>query len=354
MKKITLLVTLINLLACSDYADYRANELNSWKKNTAVFSIDSITAFVEKVCDKNDSEFFVKCEDRIAVFDMDGTIACEKPVSMETLCWYNLAFPEDTIIEIKDEMVRTSQNHSFTLKKLSDTIQYQIKKGELKINSDTLIQSYYNKITSIYNQSIPQILPQKRILKNQFYNPMLQLISYLQENQFRVYIVSGSTEQFIEAAIRSNTNIKLDRTNIIGSMHDFNLIYTENNGTSFLVNEALIVSNISKYKAINIHHRIGKTPILAFGNTVHDLDMFALTSSNKKYQTMCVLVNHDSNEYEEKYLPYSANSTINRDWSGSLDTSKWTPEKFDSTLKVHKWRIMNISEVFIKDSIFSE
>ena len=38
---------------------------------------ESLRAYVSKVTDENDAENFIPVKDRIAVFDMDGTLTCE-------------------------------------------------------------------------------------------------------------------------------------------------------------------------------------------------------------------------------------------------------------------------------------
>src|SRR5690349_10145182 len=55
------------------------NELNSWNNGT---SKSSILKFLQKI-NKVGSEDYIPPEERIAVFDNDGTLWCEKPLPIQ-------------------------------------------------------------------------------------------------------------------------------------------------------------------------------------------------------------------------------------------------------------------------------
>ena len=60
-------------------ADITAGELASWRPGRAREAID---AFVARVTDESGSDFVPPAE-RVAVFDNDGTLWCEKPMPVE-------------------------------------------------------------------------------------------------------------------------------------------------------------------------------------------------------------------------------------------------------------------------------
>ncbi|OFX82644.1 MAG: hypothetical protein A2W99_06730 [Bacteroidetes bacterium GWF2_33_16] len=336
--------------------------LSSWK-DTKLDGQDSVTIhsiieYVKSVTCEN-SKNTIPVKDRIAVFDMDGTIACEKPVSMEIFCMYTLAF-NDTITSVKNDTVYTKNGKSFPVDSLAKKIMTKLKNKN--ISSDLLVAKYSSLLNQIININIPKYKPDSILLKNQFYKPMVELIHYLKKNDFQVYIVSGSLQQFIWSAVENVDTLKIDRSHIIGSLVNYDTVhyYTRGDGNKFFFDINNSMTNTSRNKAVNIYNKIGKIPVFAFGNTVNDFDMFAFTSSNNKknkgdipYKTMCVLLNHDDSTLEANYHPFHKDF-VKLHWNDSnfSDTTKWRKHIFDTIMQNHSWKIANISECFVDKFVF--
>ena len=69
---ILLCITCILLSACS--MGNRQNSFQNWKEAAA--PITALKEYVDKVTDEK-SEYYIPVEDRIAMFDLDGTLYCE-------------------------------------------------------------------------------------------------------------------------------------------------------------------------------------------------------------------------------------------------------------------------------------
>lgn len=193
-----------------------------------------------------------------------------------------------------------------------------------------------------------------RLLSKQFYKPMLELIHYLKRNEFEVYIVSGSEQQFIWGVVQNVKELDFDRQHIIGSLTNYeSIVYTREGGTKFYLDSTFLLKNSSKGKSTNIYNRINKTPIFAFGNTVNDFDMFAFTSSNKHHKTMCVLLNHDNDSFEAEYNPFNPKDTVKQNWNNTYyNDSIWNTGIFDNIMLLNQWNRMDMSKVFNEDSVF--
>jgi hypothetical protein len=357
MKKIIILVLIvISALACTqkqpsinkqECKPNGVNCLTSWNNDPrfdtdTTISVRSIVDYVTAVTSEG-SKSFIPIEDRIAVFDLDGTLACERPFSMEQICSAQLA-------AINPPACNTN----------ADSLQKAIIKkfnGYLpgNITSDSLTSIFTSYSAKIKNTCIPANKPTQRVLSNQFYKPMVELVHYLIKNKFEVYVVSGSSQSFLRGLLKNNGLFaSLPPSHIIGSLQKYKtIIHPDGAGPEFYLDTLNFLSDVSSGKAINIYNRIGKTPVFAFGNTTGDLDMFSLTSSNKKYKTLCVLLNHDSKDMEDAYLPYTPTGKVCKNWNQpEYCDSLWSSRIFHQIMQYQKWKIANMSQCFLKDSVF--
>lgn len=345
MKKITLiLLGAILLSSCNPkQTELEKLGLSAWsdanKNHPDSLSIYTIIDFV------NNAKQHVKKEDRIAVFDMDGTIACERPFSMEMLCAYYLTY--NSLPDCKTHII-----DSTTIKHIKKSIY------DMHFDSEKFVEVCAYLTDTIRNECIPadRAKHTSRLLSKQFYKPMLELIQYLKRNEFEVYIVSGSEQQFIWAVVQNVKELDFDRQHIIGSLTNYeSIVYTREGGTKFYLDSTFLLSNSSKGKSTNIYNRINKTPIFAFGNTVNDFDMFAFTSSNKHHKTMCVLLNHDSNSFEAEYNPFPNDTSkrVHHNWNDHYyNDSTWNTRIFDNIMLLNQWNRMDMSKVFNERSVF--
>lgn len=354
MKRITLFMLIaISIIACTPkqqsvgVSKKGISILKSWKNDSkydtdTTISINSIIRYVEAVTDRN-SKSYIPVEDRIATFDMDGTIACERPFSLEEYCSSLLALGSVPKCNTNKDSLQKAIISKFN--------------GYLpgNITSDSLISIFTSYTATIKNICIPVNKPQSMILCNQFYKPMIELIKYLEENEFEIYIVSGSSQQFIRGIVKNVDPLdKLHPSHIIGSLQAYKtLTHPDGKGPEFYLDTINFLSNVSQGKAINIYNRIGKRPVFAFGNTVDDFDMFSITSSNTKYATMCVLLNHDSKDMEDAYQPFKDKNKVCKNWNQpSYCSNNWTDDIFHRIMRAEGWKIANMSECFVPDSVF--
>lgn len=283
----------------------------------------------------------IPVEDRVAVFDMDGTIACETPL------WFEMA---TAVYGMHQQYVKQPE-----LLKLKE---YQYAKKLWENPADTTVLNHWvvdgvNYLDSIIlkaftpvdfetsiDMSAKYLMETKdkkfnMILGDMFYEPMLELIELLQKNEFNVYIVSGSMTGVIWSICPQT--IGFNRAHLIGTRQALTPIYQD--GKTILRIEKAIFppKNDGNGKSLNIYNAIGKIPVFAFGNTTGDFGMFHLTATSK-YPHMELMLNHDDDQREYAYPPY--HGTAVPAWQDSLEINKWIQVDMSTQFKT-VWKEKN-------------
>jgi phosphoserine phosphatase len=251
----------------------------------------AIVDFVQAVID-NSSPTYIPAEERIAVFDMDGTILCEKP--MYVLFDFALTLVNQKIEA--DPSLKTKQPFKAVVEEDMDYFHSNIfgKDGLYDIllyATDGMTDEEYERaLTNYLAQPHPRFgKPPNKLL----YEPILQLIDYLQAHDFDVYIVSGSDPEFTRVAASGFTGIPPE--NIIGTT-----VLTEWNEEGFVRQHEFVKPiNDRAGKPVNIRNKIGRIPVIAVGNSRGDLEM--LNYSQTAGRSLQLIVNHDDPEREYGY-----------------------------------------------------
>lgn len=112
LSRVLVLITVLTVLS-SCVSKSNKNYFSYWNDDSKV--VAEIKSFVKNATDKN-SKDFVPVDDRIAVFDMDGTIFCETdPTYYETLMTFDIMLnkydknnPDDLkLVDEINEVLRT-------------------------------------------------------------------------------------------------------------------------------------------------------------------------------------------------------------------------------------------------------
>lgn len=314
-KKGVIIIVLAGLLFSCVANKRQEGTLPAWNNTSVKQQILDYVALAQKE---------IPVEDRIAVFDMDGTIACETPL------WFEMA---TAVYGMNEQIGRNPE-----LLKLTE---YQYAKKLWKNPADSTVLNHWvvngvNYLDSIVlkaftpaafetsiNLSTKYLMETKdrkfnMLLGDMFYQPMLELIELLKKNDFEVYIVSGSMTGVIWSICPQT--IGLDRKHLIGTRQALIPVYKK--GKTLLRIEKAIFppKNDGNGKSLNIYNAIGKVPVFAFGNTSGDFGMFHLTSTSK-YPHMALMLNHDDDVREYAYPPY--HGTAVPAWRDSLTLNKW-------------------------------
>ena len=305
-----------------------ADPLSSWRDGT---NKRLIIAFVEKVTTP-DSPDFVAPENRVATFDMDGTVLLEKPA----YALFAFAIPLiKAAAAAQPELIERPHVKAI----VDGNMKYFAKAGKFGPEGlyATLLETHTGKTEAqyladasafIFGQKHPRFqVPYAETV----YRPMLEMIRYLKANGFRVYICSGSDIAFIRAMIEKSIGLPVE--NAIGTQVMTTWI-EHANGSEFRREHAFVEPvNDEKGKPVNILRTIGKRPIIAVGNSEGDRDMLEYSDDkNPATPDLQMIVNHDDSDREYEYAVEKVNHlaaengwhvvSMKNDWERVFDFSR--------------------------------
>mgnify|MGYP000355230191 CR=1 FL=1 len=129
------------------------------------------------------------------------------------------------------------------------------------------------------------------------YQPMIELLSYLRENKFKTYIVTGGGIEFVRAISESVYDIPPEQ--VIGS--SIKTKFEDRNGKPVILRLAAIdFIDDGNGKPEGIEKFIGRRPLAAFGNSDGDLEMLQWTDAGTK-KHLCLYVHHTDAVREYAY-----------------------------------------------------
>ena len=266
-----------------------------WTEGSSV--ADSIVSYVEAVTDES-SDSYVAPEDRIAIFDFDGTLYGERyPTYFDTCLFIHRALHDDSftapddIREYAKAMEEALYNHLPEPDSDKSTAQCAAEcfKG-------MTIEEYREYVKTF--MASPAFGFEGMTYTEGFYKPMTEVVKYLAENDFTIFISSGSERAMVRELIKGNLDEWIPSDRVIGST--FSLIasgqgtkagrkYTISADDQILMEGNLVVKNQNTNKVFSIIDEIGKCPILVFGNSTGDLAMaqYVLQHGGKGYMLLC-------------------------------------------------------------------
>jgi len=266
--------------------------LPSWNDGKAR---NEIVNFVNRVTTTGSPDF-VPAEERIAVFDNDGTLWAEKPVPFQFL------FAIDEIKRLAPKHLGWKKEQPYRSVLAGDLkgIEASGEEGLLKI----MMTTHAGMTTDAFAGSVSNWLkkakhPVRKVpYTDLVYQPQLELLSYLRSEGFKTYIVSGGGVEFIRVFAEQAYGIPPEQ--VVGSA---GLVKYQNgsDGKPELVKEPRIdFVDDGAGKPVGINRFIGRRPIMAVGNSDGDLQMLEYTADGPGAR-LAVYVHHDDAAREYAY-----------------------------------------------------
>jgi phosphoserine phosphatase len=267
--------------------------LASWRDGEAR---KAITDFVGRVS-REESPEFVAASARIAVFDNDGTLWCERPSFVQSY------FVLDRLQALIAEQPQLGENPVMRALAAGDVpaalaaggmegVMEAVLLPDTGITADAFAEVA---ATWLENATHPRLgVPFRRLV----YQPMLELLDLLREHSFRIFVVTGGGVEFVRAVSEELYGIPPD--DVIGSSVE--LEFARIDGSVQLVRQARFRSspNEGMPKPINIQAHIGRRPIVAVGNTAGDREMLEYAQTGR-HPSLCLVIDHDDDEREYAY-----------------------------------------------------
>ena len=282
-------VAIVAMLAST--AARAADPLPSWNDGAAKARI---VAFVEAVTQPGGKDF-VPVEDRIAVFDNDGTLWAEQPMYVQ------LFFAIDRVKALapKHPEWKTQQPFKAVLEGDMKALAASGEKGLVTLVMAThagMTTTEFEKIVSDWLATARHPATHRPFTK-MVYQPMLELLAYLRANGFKTYIVSGGGVEFMRPWTNEVYGVPPEQ--VIGS--SIKTKFEMRDGKPVLVRlpEINFIDD-KEGKAIGINAHIGRRPIAAFGNSDGDLQMLQWTTAGDGGR-FALYVHHTDGEREWAY-----------------------------------------------------
>ena len=242
----------------------QTDPLPSWNDTDAKAAI---IAFVESVTDP-ESDDFVPEPARIAVFDNDGTLWSEQPAYFQGL--YAIDMVEEKAKS--DPSILTSP----PLKAAAEGDMQGVMAGGEQGLIEILDVSHANISVADFDASAREWLTTTKhptsglTYAGMTFQPMVELLSYLRDEDFATYIVSGGGVDFIRSVSEEAYNIP--PAQVVGSEGTTKYVFED--GKASLMKEGGISFIDDKAgKPVGIDRFIGARPIFAAGNSDGDYEM---------------------------------------------------------------------------------
>jgi phosphoglycolate phosphatase-like HAD superfamily hydrolase len=276
-------------------------KLSSWNDGPTRLAI---TDFVARVTEEGGLDY-VEPAARVAVFDNDGTLWTEKPLVIQL----DFTIRRFRQLAENDRVLRTQQPYQAAYEGDLDWMgaamvkHYRGDDSDLKLLMGAVPRAFEFLTVEDYDQRVKKFFDQadnpglKRPYRECGYLPMVELLRYLEANGFATYIASGGDRDFMRPVAQGMYGIPPER--IIGSA--LGITYSSEGGKSMLLYKgAMDFFDDGPEKPIRIWSRIGRRPILSFGNSNGDVPMLAF-SGTLTTPSLRLLLLHDDADREFDY-----------------------------------------------------
>ncbi len=307
--------------------------LSLWNDSAA--AKNELIEYVKAVTAEGSPDFIPE-EDRIAVFDLDGTLACETDPCYFDHCLLYYRVMEDP--DYKDKASDFEKEVAAEVKQFMDT----------GVSAPDSMQRHGRAVASAFSGFTPDEFTEyvaeyaktpspgyeNMTRAEAFYKPMLEVIDLLEQNGFTVYVVSG-TDRFIVRGLVQASPLNLPPSQIIGS--DENLVAPDQGDTDGLdyqfddddqlvMGGEFIVKNLDMNKVTVIQQEIGKQPVLSFGNSGSDSSMAEYAINNNKYKAKAFMLCCDDTQRENgnpEKAKKMAVSCVENGWTAISMKNDW-------------------------------
>jgi hypothetical protein len=277
-----------------------SDALRSWNDTP---TRGAIVEFVERVTTEGGADY-VPPPERVAVFDNDGTLWCEKPMPIE------LGFILHRLAEMceADSSLREHQPwkaaHERDYAWLGEVItkHYHGDDTDVKVLMGSILRAFAGMTVEAYEQAATEFLRRphptlQRSYRECGYVPMIELLRYLEANGFTSFIASGGDRDFMRPVTDEIYGIPAER--VIGSSNALSYQEDEHGGTLVYLEKPGVFDD-GPTKPVRIWSRVGRRPIVAGGNSNGDISMLHYSGGPARHRLRLLLL-HDDAEREFDY-----------------------------------------------------
>ncbi len=285
--------------------------LRSWREGDARAAILS---FLDRIDE-------IPVAERVAVFDNDGTLMCEKPnyVQLEFMLGeLRQAIAADPSLADRDEF------HAL----IAGDRTAQAEMGLERV-AGALVSLFEGLTPEAFDARVSRFFAEARHpewtvpFRRMRYQPMLELIDELRSRDFDVYLVTGGGAEFVRTISKEFYGVKPE--GVVGSQIDYEL-EGDGQGTIRLLRTSHLVGagpNEGPAKPPNIQRILGRRPVVAGGNSAGDAEMLDYATSTDG-PSLALLVHHDDADREYAYASEAATFATDESILETAARSGWT------------------------------
>ena len=299
----------INLAAAEGF-DYNPTDSGSrigtalltdyWMDNSK--AAESLNEYLRAVTDETSPDYIPR-ENRIAVFDLDGTLMCETyPFCFEYMVFTDYALnhseemPEDVLAvaqEIVDATGGEKPSGMSTRQAAAAAIAY---KGMTMAELAKVVEDFKSSDAWGFTGMTRG---------EAWYKPMVELFEKLQKNGFSVYVVTATERNIVRQVIAGTLDIP--PSHVIGTEYGYTATnqgdvadadYTFQSKDQIVFDGNYYGENAKTSKVDAIVREIGQQPVLAFGNSSGDLAMEVYTITGNPFRSAAYMVLADDAKRE--------------------------------------------------------
>ena len=288
----------VALLGCG-CASMHQHPLSSWQDTAP--AKQALTQYVANVTNPKSPDF-IPVENRVAVFDLDGTLILETDPTYFDWQLFEYRVLDDPHYKASAqqlEAARASRDKGIfpELNAARERMVAEAYKG-------LTLDEFYAFVSSFMQQDQPGFVGMKR--GDIFYKPMVEVVEYLLKHNFTVYISSGTDRFTVRPLVAANLP-QIPAKQIIGSDSTLvarnqgktdGLSYTFKAGDEIVLGGENVIKNLQMNKVSAIVQEIGVQPVLAFGNSSSDASMLNYTINGNKYKALSFMISCDDLERE--------------------------------------------------------
>ncbi len=262
------------------------NRLPSWRPGP---TRDALLDFLDRAVD-------VPVERRVACFDNDGTLWCERP------SYVQLDFFIDVLKQAVARDPGVAEAEEFAVLLSGDRAAVdalglsRIAMALTGLCAGISPEAFTEMVREFLGRARHATLD--RPTRSTTYQPMLELLDELRSLDFTVSVVTGGGTEFVRAVSDDLYGVPPER--VVGTLLEYDV--HDPDGSPALARSKRLFGEVNEgaAKVGNIWTQLGRRPILGVGNSAGDRQMLAWAAASEG-PTLALLLDHDDAEREFAY-----------------------------------------------------
>ena len=321
--------------AAATEAEATANDgedpLSLWADDSETKQL--VIDYVAATTDESSADY-IPVEDRIVTIDWDGTLFGElDPIYFDwamyvhRVLWDSTYTPTAEQVEVAEAIEEVEQTRSFP-----DGLEAQHAKCLAEVFKGMSIEDFRAYVTEFGQTDAPKFKGLKR--KDSYYQPMVQLVNYLHDNDFDCYVVSGTDRTVLRVLLEEYfpwmdaAHVKGSVSTIVASGQDGadGLEYTWTPEDELVQGGELVIKDVKANKPTIIATEIGKQPVISLGNSSGDSSMANYVVNNNQYKSLALMLCCDDTERdwgEVEKADAMVQSCADNGWHAVSQKNEW-------------------------------